>query len=603
MIDFLEVLAAQHKDDESIKAFNEIKNHLLDKKYGLVWEEHSEKVDEMMSENIPVFTEDNERKITSDKDLHYNFILEGDNLQSLSLLEKTHKGKIKCIYIDPPYNRCQDDFIYNDKIINKEDSYLHSKWLSFMHKRLSIAKKLLTDNGVMFISIDDYEYTNLKMLCDEIFGESYVDTMVWRKSGVGRDGKMKNTTTFRKDHEYIVVCFNSQKNLNKSFEKPMWENVYPNLDNDPRGGYKAGSISRKEEASNQESSKYYSVTSPSGKVFTRQFDVTQEEFERLDKDNRIYWGVNGDAVPAVKIFQNEKREVTTSSYIIESSDYLSASSIDERESTTTQGSKELEDILNAKGLGQEMRPKPIELIYKLIQIGTNKDDIVLDFFAGSGTTAQAVMQLNMDDEGNRKVILCTNNESKETDKIEYFIKKGLVSEKPRKNTTSEKEWLEKWADFTQTDVYKNEIEDKDYQALGICHKVTYPRVKTVITGIRQDGSKYSDGIAANLKYFKCTWTTRKPEDYLLSNALSLHIKEMIELQNAIEIDQVKNILILNKNDFKQTILNSEIYDKIDNIWINQNILFNAEEMNLLKNKGFKYIPKEFFGQELKEVAE
>ena len=218
MINFLDALAAQHKDDESIRAFNEIKNHLLDKKYGLVWEEHFEKVDEILLDNIPVFTEDTERKIITDKNLPYNFILEGDNLQSLFLLEKTHKGKIKCIYIDPPYNRGQDDFKYNDKIINKEDAYLHSKWLSFMHKRLSIAKKLLTDNGVMFISIDDYEYTNLKLLCDEIFGEDNVDTMIWRKSGAGRDGKMKNTTTFRKDHEYIVVCFNDIKKLNKSFE-------------------------------------------------------------------------------------------------------------------------------------------------------------------------------------------------------------------------------------------------------------------------------------------------------------------------------------------------------------------------------------------------
>ena len=603
MINFLDKLATQHQDDESIRAFNEIKNHLLDKKYGLVWEEHFEKVDEILLDNIPVFTEDTERKIITDKNLPYNFILEGDNLQSLFLLEKTHKGKIKCIYIDPPYNRGQDDFKYNDKIINKEDAYLHSKWLSFMHKRLSIAKKLLTDNGVMFISIDDYEYTNLKLLCDEIFGEDNVDTMIWRKSGAGRDGKMKNTTTFRKDHEYIVVCFNDIKKLNKSFEKPNYENEYGNPDNDPRGPWLSGSISRADYASNVNSENYYEVISPSGNKVIRQFDIPKEDFLALDKDGRISWGKDGNSIPRIKTFINEKREVTTSSYIMESEDYLSNSSIDERYSTTTQGSKELEEILNIKNLGQEMRPKPIELIYKLIQIGTNKDDIVLDFFAGSGTTAQALMQLNQDDGGNRKVIICTNNEIKEKEKIDYFVGKGIVSEKPRKNTNSEKEWLEKWNNFLKTDEYKNEINSKDFQALGICHKVTYPRVKTAITGIRKDGSKYSNGFLANLKYFKCSWIPRRPENYMLSNALCMHIKEMIELENAIEIDQLNYVLILNKDDFKKTILNDEIYNNVKRIWINQNILFNAKEMELLKNKEFNYIPKKFFGKELNEVAE
>ena len=263
-----------------------------------------------------------------------------------------------------------------------------------MAPRLQLARDLLTDNGVIFISIDDNEQANLKLLCDEIFGEENTEVMIWRKSGIGRDGKMKNTTTFRNDHEYIIVAYKLNKNLNKSYEKPEWANKYGNPDNDPRGNYKSGSLSRKEEASNPNSENYYSVTSPSGKVFIRQFEISKQEFEKLDADNRIYWGKNGDAVPALKVFEEEKRKVTTSSLI------------DNKTMTTTHGSKELEKILNMDNVGEDIRPKPSDLVLKLIQIGTNDNDIILDFFSGSGTTGHAVMQLNAEDGGNRKFILC-----------------------------------------------------------------------------------------------------------------------------------------------------------------------------------------------------
>lgn len=174
----------------------------------------------------------------------------------------------------------------------------------------------------------------------------------------------------------------------------------------------------------------------------------------------------------------------------------------------------------------------------------------MDLFGkGSGTTGQAVAELNETDGGNRTFILCTNNEN------------------------------------------------------NICEGVTYPRIKTVVTGIRIDGTKYSDGIPTNVKYFKCDWTPRKPEDYLLSNALCLHIREMIELQHGIEIDNVRNVLILNKADFRKYVMDDAIYGQIENIWVNQNIIFNSEEMERLNALGFKYIPREFFGQELREAAE
>ena len=371
-----------------------------------------------------------------------NLLIKGDNLEVLKHLANAYYEQVKMIYIDPPYNTGSDGFVYNDdrKFTTKElqnligvdeekakrilsftqsKSNSHSAWLTFMYPRLYIAKQLLKDDGVIFVSIDDNEVAQLRLLMDEVFGEENIEEMIWRKSGIGRDGKMKNTTTFRNDHEYLLIGYKNSKLLNKSFEKPNWENSYGNPDKDPRGNYKAGSISRKDEASNPEHRFYYSVTSPSGRVITRQFEISKDDFIKLNEDNRIYWGVNGDAVPSQKIFEDEKREVSTSSLI------------DDKESTTTKGSKELEDIFNIEGLGSEMRPKPTNLLKKLIQMGGENTDIILDFFAGSGTTGDAVMQLNAEDGGNRKFILVQIPElidSKKNKLAFDFVKNELKAE-------------------------------------------------------------------------------------------------------------------------------------------------------------------------------
>ena len=149
MIGFLEHIKSSNNDEETVSAINEIENELVEKKYGLVWEQHIEQVDEEIKKNVPVFTEIENKAILLGKDNSCNFLLEGDNLHSLKLLEKTHSGKIDCIYIDPPYNRGKRDFIYDDKYVNADDSFKHSKWLSFMHERLLIARRLLSKNGVM----------------------------------------------------------------------------------------------------------------------------------------------------------------------------------------------------------------------------------------------------------------------------------------------------------------------------------------------------------------------------------------------------------------------------------------------------------------------
>ena len=477
--------------EELIRLTQKQEKELKTKKYGLVWdsEKEPEKVVLDCENNLPVLerVEDKEIKTNEEED---NILIEGDNYHALTVLNYTHKEKIDVIYIDPPYNR-GGDFYYNDRRIEKDDGYKHSLWLNFMEKRLNIAKNILSENGVLIISIDDAEYSNLNLLCNKIFDEAHVDTMVWRKSGDGRDGKMKNTTTFRKDHEYLIFCFKGENRLNKIREKPNFQNEYPNPDNDPRGPYKAGSISRKESASNPKHKNYYTVISPSGKKFTRQFDVPKEDFEKWDKDvklnsegqkvSRIYWGKNGSAVPALKIFTEEEREITPYSVLLS-------------KGTTTEGTKEVSAILNKDC--SKMRPKPTLLISTLVQLCSNDDSIVLDFFAGTGTTGHAVKLLNKRYGGQRKFILCTNNEE------------------------------------------------------NICTEFCYPRIKKIINGYTAD--KKIKGLSGNLKYFKTNFVKKNNNRDQVKLNLTQECTEMLCVKEGIfNLEKQKNdfkIFSSNKKD-------------------------------------------------------
>ena len=202
MLAFLETIREEHKDDDEVLiALEEIESELNAKKYGLVWERHEEAVDIQMRDNIPVFTECVDKEISTTTG-GVNFLLEGDNLHSLRLLEKTHAGRIDLIYIDPPYNTNNKEFIYDDSFVDKTDAFRHSKWLSFMHERLLLVKQLLSKNGSIFISIDSNEQAQLKLLCDEIFGEeNFIDMISWfKKASPSNDAQY-----FSNDIEYILV--------------------------------------------------------------------------------------------------------------------------------------------------------------------------------------------------------------------------------------------------------------------------------------------------------------------------------------------------------------------------------------------------------------
>ncbi len=212
MISFLNRLKEQHTDDISLIALNQIEMELTSKKFGLVWEKHEENVDLMMNTQIPVFTEIKEKEIIGDTaNSRFNFLLEGDNLHSLKLLEKTHKNEIGVIYIDPPYNTNNKDFKYDDSFVDTNDGYRHSKWISFMNERLSIAKNLLKKDGIILISIDENEVHQLFILCCEIFGDNnYIGEFIWK----ARSGKNGTDTFISAQHEYILIFAKDKTKVN-----------------------------------------------------------------------------------------------------------------------------------------------------------------------------------------------------------------------------------------------------------------------------------------------------------------------------------------------------------------------------------------------------
>ena len=477
-----ELLIEKGIEEVERKAFiQQLQVELRGNKYGLVWENKVEKVSEQLKTHIPYLTEVKEKRLTgSPQNETHHLLIEGDNLEALTLLQTTHKGGINICYIDPPYNTGNKDFVYNDHIVDKEDAYRHSKWLSFMEKRLTLAYDLLSDDGVVFISIDDNEFAQLKLLCDKIFDNNNVEIMVWHK--VGDDsGRLKITKRFRREHEYIIVCYKNKDSVffSKYEAERNYKNEYTNPDKDARGPYNQGIISHTEAKSNPNGKNFYSVTTPSGRVVSRQWRVSEDEFNQLRQDNRIYFGKNGDSIPSLKVFISEKKMATPISIL---SDLGTAKS----------AGKGLNNILHSNVFNY---PKPIELIKHLLKISSHPNSVILDFFAGSGTTGHAVLELNQEDGGNRQFILCTNNEN------------------------------------------------------NICEEVTFERLSRVINGYVDPKGKFVEGIAGNMDYYKVNTvpkvnnSTDNAIEYLTKGIEIIGIKE-----NAFNRENFNDYCILSNRD-------------------------------------------------------
>ena len=339
-----------------------------------------------------------------------NLIIHGDNLHGLKALLPRYAGRVKCIYIDPPYNTGNEGWVYNDRVnsplmkqwlkenspVDNEDLERHDKWLCMMWPRLHLLKELLSDDGVIFVSIDDNEQHHLRMLMDDIFGEeNFVSSVTWQKKvSPSNDAKY-----FSYDHEYIAI-YAKDKEVWRPNRLPMNEKqkeYYKNPDNDPRGPWNSATYTCNKSRW-ERPNLYYPITNPhTGRdVYPKETAVwaySREVYEKHAKEDLIYWGANRDAKPRFKKFlQDAKKIVPRTIWQYTDVGYTQAAT------------QEFQAILNG-GAGSFHTPKPSALLSRILQIGADKDSIVLDSFAGSGTTAHGVLALNKEDGGNRKFIL------------------------------------------------------------------------------------------------------------------------------------------------------------------------------------------------------
>jgi adenine-specific DNA-methyltransferase len=344
-----------------------------------------------------------------------NIFIEGDNLDALKLLQETYLGKVKMIYIDPPYNT-GNDFIYEDNFAQSVDEYadnsgqtdeegnqlvqnsesngrFHTDWLNMIYPRLRLARDFLTDDGVIFISIDDNEQENLKKVCDEIFGSNnFLAQVVWERAYAPINLK-KN---FSVSHDYILVYGKDSLIIqtNGIARTDESDNRYQNPDNDPRGPWKSSDLS----VGPAVKANVYPITTPSGRVVEppagRSWRLSRHAFRERLQDNRIWFGKNGDAVPSMKRFKSELRKSGITPMTI-----WNYKEVGHSQSAT----QDLQKLMGGKKYFDY--PKPVPLIQRCIQLYTEEDSIVMDFFAGSATTAHAVMQQNAEDGGKRQYIL------------------------------------------------------------------------------------------------------------------------------------------------------------------------------------------------------
>ena len=588
MLEFLQTIREEHKDDDDVLiALGEIESELNAKKYGLVWEQHEEAVDLQMRDNIPVFTECTDKEITSDAVNSYNFILEGDNLHSLRLLEKTHTGRIDLIYIDPPYNTGGKDFRYDDSFVVKEDGFRHSKWISFMRERLLAAKNLLSDKGSIFISIDDNEEAVLKLLCDDVFGEDcFVSNIAWQRTYSPRN----DSKGLSVEVEHILLYSkNTMWSPHKLERTEKMDSIYKNPDNDAEP-WTSSSLTAPSASTHQ--GMVYAIQHPftgelmyptSGRCWAMEQQQMLEnmcawgeyKLERLD-DSPKRAEVCG--VPVSEIRQDVKGIILAqplddarrqAKYILEHGPwpyfyftnkgkggirrktYLKDTKNKGRMPTnlwvydevghTDGAKKELKTIFN--GNIPFDTPKPTALLERILQIATEDDSLILDFFAGSGTTGHAILKYNMEHPNSqRSFILCTNNEN------------------------------------------------------NICEEVTYERIRRIIRGYGN-----VPGVLANLKYYRTEFVPKDLDD--VSDALIDHIAEMIQLEHGVKIDGNNYLIVMSDDEADELERHWEQYQNIKAIYISKNVLLTTKQNVLFDSVDIHIIPDDYFKFEMQEVGE
>ena len=554
------------------------------KKYGLVFEEHREEIDEVLDTHTPVLTEEEDLFIDNGEQM--NFLIEGDNLASLKLLEKTHKGKIDLIYIDPPYNTGNKDFIYDDVFVDKSDSFIHSKWLSFMSARLKIARKLLAPQGALIISIGYQEVHNLNLLCQGIFFDRQNVVVTVQTSGGKPNGGFNYTqeylmfvvptdfspnamsftggierspfegltlSTFDKttrpnqtypifiekntmrivgvgkslaeriaDGSYLgeakdfVFDFNEAPEgtvalwpISSKGADCVWRLISTRLLHDWKLGYIKVSKNKSKACPNEYSLQYL----PDGVIRK----IESGDLEVIGRENDL---------PTLKLGKNE----TVGSDI--------PTIWTEKDFFTTKGSSYVRNIFGDKRFPY---PKPLEFIVELLRASTSDNSLIVDFFAGSGTTGEATMLLNKETRGNRRFILCTNNEN------------------------------------------------------GICREVTYERIKRVID---------KEGYTASIKYYRVDYVPVSERMYYeYADELLSHIRELVELENGVNFTGNAEIgIVLTEDELDNFVTNADDFAKCKKLYMGHDLLPTEEQEQIIKAHGIEIsIIPDYYYRDLQEV--
>lgn len=492
--------------EELLKLVDKQEEELKSKKYGLVWDSEREPEQVVLDceNNLPVLKRVKGKEIqTCDED--DNILIEGDNYHALTVLNYTHKEKIDVIYIDPPYNTGNKDFIYNDKYIDKEDGFRHSKWLNFMEKRLKLAKDLLKETGVIFISIDDNEMAQLRMLGDIIFGESNFIGQFVKQSKVGGGSDSKFIV---KEHEYALVY---AKNINEAKEFFVEHNIdylKRYKEEDEKGRYFWDTFARP----GLRNPINYDVVAPDGSIINGDWIRSKKRFEEDLKNGEIR-------------FLKKKNK----NWSVQFKQRLNLEGKKPRSMTndfggTIEGKNDLFEIFGQDKIFSY--PKSVQYIKILLGLISDKNVLILDFMAGSGTTGHAVLDLNKEDSGNRKFILCTNNELN-----------GLAKELREKG-----------------------MSEKEIKEHGICRRVTYPRLEKVINGYKNPKGEKVEGLGGNLQYFRTDFVKKTENKDQVRLSLTGKCTEMLCVK--------ENIFNLEKESENYKIFSSNKKDKFLCIYFN-----------------------------------
>ncbi len=534
--------------DAYLPTLNEAQNAIRARRYELVYEEHREAADDRLLSHLPVLTE--EKALAIRREGTMNFLLEGDNLDALQILQKTHRGRVDVVYIDPPYNTGNQDFLYDDRYVGEDDQFRHSKWLSFMQRRLELIKPLMSSAGVLFISIDDHEVCQLKLILDKLFGENNFIGLLPRVTK--RSGK-DHSLAIAKNHDYILAYARSVEHA-RFKGLAVSPAAYPLQDEyaAQRGGYKLNQTLDYDTL--WYNPKMDFPLTVDGETFYPGGDAAayerRQRGEHKEKDWVWRWSqekfdfglANGFVVVKkgrgrrriyTKTYANASIEKAGSGYTVQITDresLLSSLAFTDNAFSNDNAKKEIAKV----GLDRFGFPKPTSLVRQLISLVDNAQ-VVLDCFAGSGTTGQAVMQLNAEDGGRRRFILCTNNEN------------------------------------------------------GICREITYERIRRVIE---------TENYAASLRYFR---VEHLPVENRLYDEYTFELLHHIEPLTALErqkslADEEKIGIAPDDQALEELLADKKRLSKLRALYLGGYILLSQEQQELLTRHGIRvrFVPDTYY---------